>query len=303
MSTTLPLFWHLSSASKNERLDASVKLISALEHFQSQKAEAAPAFAESSDDEDDHENVTQKFKDNLDLLNAQDVSYSIRRLIRGLASPRESSRLGFAVALTEVRRSVSNFSCYLLNVFSHISQILSRLCTVTCSQIMRLIMESTKHQGSMKGQEERDILFARLFGISSIIQSGLAVRTKPISSLASSVTSASSLECYGQILSSLLSLGDQKSWLRESAWFTINLAVDALHGSDVSWKEEAVKKTLAALFTTHSVWSTEKLALTLKMQNFFPSRDWKGYLSPIFKNTDILSTGNLATVAKVLKVG
>ena len=34
---------------------------------------------------------------------AQDVSYSIRRLVRGLASPRESSRLGFAVALTEVR--------------------------------------------------------------------------------------------------------------------------------------------------------------------------------------------------------
>ncbi len=102
MSTTLPLFWHLSSASKNERLDASVKLISALEHFQSQKAAPAPASAESSDD-DDQEDVTPKFKDNLDPLNAQDVSYSIRRLIRGLASPRESSRLGFAVALTEVR--------------------------------------------------------------------------------------------------------------------------------------------------------------------------------------------------------
>jgi len=102
MSTTLPLFWHLSSASKNERLDASVKLISALEHFQSQKAVPAPASAESSD-YDDQEDLTQKFKDNLDLLNAQDVSYSIRRLIRGLASPRESSRLGFAVALTEVR--------------------------------------------------------------------------------------------------------------------------------------------------------------------------------------------------------
>jgi DNA polymerase phi len=102
MSTTLPLFWHLSSASKNERLDASVKLISALEHFQTQKAATVPATTGSSDDDGDQENVTQKFKDNLDILNAQDVSYSIRRLIRGLASPRESSRLGFAVALTEV---------------------------------------------------------------------------------------------------------------------------------------------------------------------------------------------------------
>lgn len=106
MSSTLPLFWHLSSASKNERLDASVKLINALEHFQSQKA-AEPA-AESSDHED-RENISQKFADGLDILNAQDVSYSIRRLIRGLASPRESSRLGFAVALTEVRYSVRFF--------------------------------------------------------------------------------------------------------------------------------------------------------------------------------------------------
>jgi DNA polymerase phi len=105
MSTTLPLFWHLSSALKNERIDASVKLINALEHFQSQQAATAPATAESSEDEDDQENLTQKFKDDLDALNAQDVSYSIRRLIRGLASPRESSRLGFAVALTEVRDS------------------------------------------------------------------------------------------------------------------------------------------------------------------------------------------------------
>jgi DNA polymerase phi len=104
-------------------------------------------------------------------------------------------------------------------------------------------------------------------------------------------------------MNSLLSLGDQKSWLRESAWFTISLAVNALHGSDVSWKEQAVEKILDTLFTTHSVWSTEKLALTLKLQDFFPSRDWKSYLSPTFKNTNILSTGNLATVAKILKVG
>jgi DNA polymerase phi len=163
-------------------------------------------------------------------------------------------------------------------------------------------MDSTKHQGSMKGQEERDVLFARLFGISCIIQSGLAVRTKPLPSSASSETSASSLECYEQIISSLLLLGDQKSWMRESAWFTISLAVDALHGSDVSWKERAVEKTLDTLFTTHPVWSTEKLALTLKLQDFFPSRDWQGYLSPTFKNTNILSTGNLTTVAKILKV-
>ena len=100
MSTTLPLFWHLSSASKKQRIDASVKLVGSLEQFQSQfTLKAAPA-ASGSEDEDEDEDVISK-SDGLDLLNAQDVSYSMRRLVRGLASPRESSRLGFSVALTE----------------------------------------------------------------------------------------------------------------------------------------------------------------------------------------------------------
>jgi len=101
MSTTLPLFWHLSSASRKERVDASVKLVSALESFQSQFVQKA-AHMPTADSSEEEEDNTTKSKDDLDLWNTQDVSYSIRRLIRGLASPRESSRLGFAVALTEV---------------------------------------------------------------------------------------------------------------------------------------------------------------------------------------------------------
>lgn len=101
MTTTLPLFWDLSSASKKDRINASVKLVGALEQFQ---ANFVPQIStpeiSGSDDEDEDEGAPKS--DGLSLLNAQDVSYSIRRLIRGLASPRESSRLGFAVALTEV---------------------------------------------------------------------------------------------------------------------------------------------------------------------------------------------------------
>jgi len=95
MSTTLELFWNLSSSKKKERLDATAKLVTTLHKFQSEFA-----LAEASDGEGTSDSAQA---DTLDTLNAQDVSYSIRRLIRGLASPRESSRLGFAVALTEVR--------------------------------------------------------------------------------------------------------------------------------------------------------------------------------------------------------
>ena len=72
MSTTLPLFWHLSASSKAERLDASVKLISALEHFQ---AQFAPKDKESTsegeededeemlDEEDDEDHEEEEFEE------------------------------------------------------------------------------------------------------------------------------------------------------------------------------------------------------------------------------------------------
>lgn len=107
MSTTLALFWHLSSASKKERIDASVKLVGALDQFQSQ---FVPADYEGEDD------ATKP--DALDALNAQDVSYSIRRLVRGLASPRQSSRLGFAVALSEVSVSCIFYFSFIIDFIS-----------------------------------------------------------------------------------------------------------------------------------------------------------------------------------------
>ncbi|KAL1715196.1 DNA polymerase phi-domain-containing protein [Schizophyllum commune] len=318
MSTTLPLFWRLSSANKKERLDASVKLIDALEKFQTQYAAArqekgdaenedadAEGEEDKEDDEDDEDGEDKQGGDGLDALNAQDVSYSIRRLIRGLASPRESSRLGFAVALTEL---------------------LSRLDTITCAQITTLIADASKPQGSISGQEERDLLFARLFGFTAVIQSGLLVRTKPLPSTSSSTStttsttttststststsaSPSSLASYQTVLTGLLALGDAKAWLRESAWWTLGLALDALHASSVPWKDAARDWTAEQLYTEREDWSPEKVAITLKMQKLYPELGWKKLLSPVFKskdsaskNPDLLSNANLPVIAKIIK--
>ncbi|KAJ3812332.1 DNA polymerase phi-domain-containing protein [Lentinula aff. lateritia] len=271
MSTTLPLFWHLSSSSKKDRLDASVKLISSLEHFQAQFEASSPSEEDEGNDEK---------PDALETLNAQDVSYSVRRLTRGLASPRESSRLGFSVALTEL---------------------LSRIDTVTCSQIFVLMMDATKSQGSTTGQEERDILFARLFGMTAIIQSGLIVRTKPLPTSQSSATLASSFEGYEQVLTELLVLGEKKSWLRESAWWAISLAADSLKAAEVPWKDEAVHATAHHLFIENKIWSPEKIALALKLQSAFEEFNWRPLFSPTFKNPDLLSNTNLQTLALILK--
>lgn len=167
---------------------------------------------------------------------------------------------------------------------------------------MSLITESTKNQGSMTGQEERDVLFAQLFGIMSIVQSGLVVRTKPLATSASSSTAASSAQSFLQTVSQLLELGEKRSWLRESAWFAISLATEALHHSDAEWKEDALEKLLGLLFQTNANWSTEKIAVALKLQDYYPQRDWKTLLSSTFKNPDLLCSVNLATISRILKV-
>jgi len=140
-SNVLPLFWHLASGSRDTRLGASADLVSAVEGFQqsfvSAKGEAGDDDNEdedeedededeeddddesgmevdgSDDDEDDDEHAAARNAEaaKLDAAlarnNSPDVVYTVKRLIRGLASSRESSRLGFAVALTEVCLQIS----------------------------------------------------------------------------------------------------------------------------------------------------------------------------------------------------
>lgn len=154
----------------------------------------------------------------------------------------------------------------------------------------------------MTGQEERDAFFARLFGLTSVIQSGLLVRQTPLPTFASTSIPASNLEGYKETLSQLLLLGEKKSWLRESAWWTMSLALDALNTSDVPWKEEAVDATAEKIFFDNELWTPEKVALALKLQTWYPEYDWRNRLSPTFKNPEMLSTGNLTTLARILKV-
>jgi len=80
---------------------------------------------------------------------------------------------------------------------------------VTCSQIISIILDSSKNAGIYTGQEERDVLFARLFGLTSIIQSGLLVRQASLTTSASTSALASSLAGYKEVLSQLLVLGER----------------------------------------------------------------------------------------------
>jgi DNA polymerase phi len=90
-STTLPLYWDLASLDPETRTTAARTLISTLASFQT-------AFEETGAKTD----TTENDEDSLEVNCAPDVSYALKRLIRGLPSSREAARQGYSLALTEV---------------------------------------------------------------------------------------------------------------------------------------------------------------------------------------------------------
>lgn len=156
----------------------------------------------------------------------------------------------------------------------------------------------------MSGQEERDVLFARLFGIAAVVRSGLLVRQTPLPNTSSN-TPVSSLETYQSVLTYLLEIGEARSWLRESAWWTIGLAIDAVQASSVSWKVEALNATIKAVYAKDrdSFWTTDKVAITLRLQPLTPNHEWDKTLAPVFKGQNIFAPNNLVALGKILKVG
>jgi DNA polymerase phi len=196
-------------------------------------------------------------------------------------------------------------------------KLLSCVSTVSCAQILALILDVSRTTGNQTRQEERDLLFARLFGLASIVHSGLLIRTHP--PLPQSTPSPSTPESCKTVLKALRTLAHAKSWLSEAAYCTIGSALDLLaaaHDEDVSWREEVVRFLLEEEFgeTSHpeeraakseAVWSPEKIALALRVQRLWPEREheWRWVWEPTFKpkRGNIFHQTNLVTLARILK--
>ena len=151
----------------------------------------------------------------------------------------------------------------------------------------------------MKGQEERDMLFARLFGITSLTQSGILFRSSP---LATSSTPPCTLKDFQDAMAMLMALPTKKSFLKEPSYWTFILSLRALDSSKVEWKDQAWGWVTETVFNTERSWSPEKVSIALTMQDLGIDSDWRRLMGSTFKNGDILSPGNLSNLAKILKV-
>ena len=269
MSNTLALFWNLAATDREARIDASNELVSKLLQQSSDiglvddtKLMESPLSEQVTDDE------MAGAEQRIDDANTQDVSYAIRRLVRGLASPRENARIGFAVAL---------------------SGLLSHLKTVSANDVLVLLLKYSVVRGNMNGQEVRDLQFARLFGIYALVRSRLLYRA--------------SLSTFQRAFHILVQVASYKSWLSEPCGWVLTELVEPLARNDPdrpSWADGALG-WIADQLSSHRSLSPETLALALQVTQMDPTLKLGERMIPPFKTPNFLASANLPVLASVLR--
>ncbi|KDN45766.1 hypothetical protein K437DRAFT_246994 [Tilletiaria anomala UBC 951] len=336
MTGTLPLYWKLASDKPSERLVASCQLVDQLLHLVGENASKAHSVSNSAPEPHDNGKPkatslstalppqARLFKDSLtdcstakslnnEILRADvaqvarielvleteiptEISYAIKRLLRGLASPRQSSRLGFATALTEL------------------------LCKLPSGllgpdDVLTLLLHYTKIEGKASGQEERDGLFAKVFAVHSLVLSGLLFTQANGFSAAHSAPSSSEstdLRAFQRAIHVLQAVAAKKVWLRESCAWVIIQSLKSLRSCSLAkvQKREAVRWLWEQLFILapmtgkKAVLTADKLAVLLYMQqeNFSDHSSKQAVVAPL-KFDQALHPDNVDIIARILKGG
>ncbi|KAJ1668954.1 DNA-directed DNA polymerase, partial [Coemansia sp. RSA 25] len=224
MSTTLDFYWDLASLDEGKRLEAAAGLISALCKFQSER----PVSQEQAQTEAD-----------LDRICASDVSYAVKRLVKGLASPRDGARQGYSIALSEL---------------------LSRISCISVKVVLDLLWKYTMATKSMKGQEQRDMRFGRIFGLMALLQSGIVERA-----------GTTSVEIR-KIVGELAAIGAKKSYLREIAYVTLASMVPMLGG--FAARDELITMFVAVALDKGAIETPDELYLAMQLRRQYPDYDW-----------------------------
>ncbi|RLN88924.1 hypothetical protein BBJ28_00017684 [Nothophytophthora sp. Chile5] len=149
-SDFLKLFWTLAESDSAVRTQAAAQLLAHLRQSEKQEAE---------------------------------VQYTLKRLVRGLASSRDAARQGFGTALAG-----------LLAAFPK---------QVALSDARELLREAMEVHASMKPMEQREHMFGRLFGLLALHRSGRLSGDLPL---------------LAAVVKELLEMANFKRWFREACF-------------------------------------------------------------------------------------
>ncbi|KAJ3193239.1 hypothetical protein HK101_005175 [Irineochytrium annulatum] len=254
-TSTLHFYSDLAQLDPALRLQATDSLIQILLQLQADHdAELDESHLESED---------------IEVRCPQDVSYGIQRLIRGLPSSRVAARQGFALALTELLASLE---------FLRVKAILDMLEHYT---------QATK---SMSGQEERDVLFGRVFGLRAIVLSGMLERDH------------TTVEDLDRIVESLTGIASTKSYLREACFDLLNSVM-----ASIASKGGALGKRIPGIVEkvlTDGLTSPEELWFVIHLQslNFKkPKIHWEQHLEDWERPSSVLHMCHKVELANILK--
>lgn len=154
---------------------------------------------------------------------------------------------------------------------------------ISLEKILTSVKGNTQPQGHTTGPEERDYHLGRLFGLQSLIQSGITT------------VDETTLPQYAEILTLLFELSKKKPWLRESCAWTICASAQ-------SWPNAVAKKaadlTYAALVESGLTKSSEGVAIWLTLRAYHPD---VASPSDVWVKDSPLNSSNLASLGKVLK--
>ncbi|KAJ2077441.1 DNA-directed DNA polymerase [Coemansia sp. RSA 988] len=249
MPTTLDFYWDLASLDEEKRIAAASQLIGTLCGFQAKM----PATNEVATTEEALERIC-----------AGDVSYAVKRLIKGLASSRDGARQGYSVALAEL---------------------LARIECISVKVVLDLLWKSTEATKSMSGQEQRDMRFGRIFGLMAVVQSGILTRK-----------STTAVELRKMVME-LTAIGSKKSYLREIAYATLTAMVPLV--GKLSFRDEAVEMMVSVALDKGVVETPDELLLAMKLRYAFPAYDWAAAL-PQWQGKHMLSAKNTARLKAIL---
>lgn len=232
--------------------------------------------------------------------NSKDAAYAFRRLLNGLCSGRAAARQGYASALTSFVK-IAIQSGALKEIQESEGSGGTPVLTFLRSELVKTTDPSKPDggYGKKKGSEERDHHFGRLFGILSVIRSGVLLPKDDQSNLEELKEVASSFA------NDLIELYNHRKWMREPTAFAIITLLDTYY--DLSPQSEAVavvkhlvsQVVVPAMFAEFEVadLSAEQIAIAVNIQS---QGDVHKMKRPTKLGDDILTKENVPLMSKAL---
>lgn len=226
---------------------------------------------------------------------AGEWSYVLKRLISGLASSRNSARLGFSLCLTEVVNLALNMDdaapAELVSIDGFLDLLSSTLSLVGSNG-------NSEANKQLKGKEERGLLFGKMFGLQALLNEPVFTNVFLEGQDERRVS-----EFAIRFMDELAQLAIRKTWLREPCLFTLFQTVQKL-------LPFADSRTIGSIFSLLDQYqltlTNEGLAVYLLVLHTGAINNQSicasfSLSSKGWKSNDPLARGNLPLLSQVLR--